>query len=99
MNNEERKMMVEEAAGIVSLTKGKVKIVKAMEIAGFSTPERKNMTLHQQVRRRSQKIDIKFETKGKSSIDSDSSLPSSVHLHSQGSSVSGLSSNNSQSTH
>ena len=46
MSNERLKAMVEQAAGIVSLTNGKVKITEAMKLAGFTTPDRKNMTIY-----------------------------------------------------
>jgi hypothetical protein len=47
----ELETMVKEAAGILAITHGKVKIVKAMEMAGFRSAERKNMKLYQRVRR------------------------------------------------
>ena len=57
-DNGELERMVELAAGIIVGSQNTVKIVKAMEIAGFSLEERRNMTVYQKVRRRSQKLCI-----------------------------------------
>jgi hypothetical protein len=43
------KRLVTEASGLLALTNGKVKIVQAMKLVGFTTPEAKNMKLYQQV--------------------------------------------------
>jgi hypothetical protein len=50
--------MVEMAAGIIVGSQSTVGIVKAMEIVGFSAEERRNMTIYQRVRQRSQKLCI-----------------------------------------
>ena len=47
---------IDHAGGIISAGKGKIQIVHAMKLVGFSTPERKNMTLYQRVRRRSHQM-------------------------------------------
>jgi len=47
---------IDHAGGIISAGKGKIKIIHAMKLVGFSTPERKNMTLYQRVRRRSHQM-------------------------------------------
>ena len=47
---------IDHAGGIISAGKGKIKIVHAMKLVGFSTPERKNMTLYQRARRRSHQM-------------------------------------------
>ena len=49
---------VKQASGIVAAAEGKVKIIDAMRLVGFSTPERKNMRVYQQVRRRSQRVEV-----------------------------------------
>jgi hypothetical protein len=52
------KRLVLEASGIVAAAHGKVKIIQAMTLVGFSTPERKNMRIYQQVRRKSTKVSV-----------------------------------------
>ena len=47
-----------QASGIVAAAEGKVKIVDAMKLVGFSTPERKTMRIYQQVRRKAQRVTI-----------------------------------------
>ena len=47
---------IDHAGGIIAAGKGKIKIVHAMKLVGFTTPERKNMTLYQKVRRRSHEM-------------------------------------------
>lgn len=72
------------AAGIVAGSEGTVKIVEAMRLAGFGTPERKTMRLCQQVRRRAAKMSIVDSSKqGKNP-------PLQVNLNSQSSNVSTL---------
>ena len=51
-----KEQLVQQAAGIVAAAQGKVKIVESMKIVGFTTPERKNMTTHQQVRRKARRL-------------------------------------------
>jgi len=41
---------IDHAGGITAAGKGKIKIVQAMKLVGFTTPERKNMALYQRVR-------------------------------------------------
>ena len=48
-----RKQLLAQAAGIVAASEGKVGITKAMELVGYSEEERKTMKFYQQVRRRS----------------------------------------------
>jgi hypothetical protein len=55
---ERQKSMVEVASGIIAAGRGSIKIVQGMTLAGFTTPERQNMKLYQQVRRRSMKLDV-----------------------------------------
>ena len=50
--------MVEEASGIIVGGKGKVKIIQAMALVGFTSEEQKSMKLYQQVRRHSSKLVI-----------------------------------------
>ena len=50
--------LVQEAAGVVAAANGKVKISAAMRLVGFSTPERRNMTTYQQVRRKAMKMSV-----------------------------------------
>ena len=45
------KRLVKEASGVLAATNGNVQIRAAMQFVGFTTPERHNMTLCQQVRR------------------------------------------------
>jgi hypothetical protein len=52
------KRLVHEASGILAAANGKVKIMQAMILVGFTTPECKNMTLYQQVRPRSSNIAV-----------------------------------------
>ena len=74
---------MKQAAGIVAASDGKVKIVDSMKLVGFSTPERRNMTTYQQVRRRASKL-IVVEVPKKP-------LPAQVNLSSSASHVSALS--------
>jgi hypothetical protein len=57
-DNEHIKGLVLQASGIVAAAHGKVKIMQAMILVGFTTPERQNMTLYQQVRRKATKVSI-----------------------------------------
>lgn len=56
--NDRQKRLVEEASGIIAAARGKVKITQAMGLVGFSTPERRDMKIYQQVRRRSMKVAV-----------------------------------------
>lgn len=86
---------VRVAAGVVAAAEGRMKIPEAMKLAGFSTPETKQPTIYQRVRRRSQRVVVE-ERKGASTTSS-SSLPSAVAVpaaaaaRSAGSSLSGSS--------
>jgi hypothetical protein len=59
--------LVQEASGILTAANGKVKIVQAMQLVGFTTPERKNMKVYQQVRRLAAKL-IVFNPTVKTSL-------------------------------
>ena len=50
--------LVVQAAGVVSASKNKVGISKAMELVGFKSEERKKMKWYQQVRRLSSKVAV-----------------------------------------
>ena len=77
------KELVRQAAAIVAASDGKVKIVDAMKLVGFATPERKNMRVYQQVRRRSTKLVV---------VEKGKKLPPVVvDLSSGNSAISGLS--------
>jgi hypothetical protein len=43
--------LVQEASGLLASTNGKVGIMQAMRLVGFTTPERNNMKVYQRVRR------------------------------------------------
>jgi len=49
---------INHASGIIAAGKGKIKIAQAMKLVGFTTPERKNITLYQKVRRLSHKMHV-----------------------------------------
>ena len=49
---------INHASGIIAAGKGKIKITQAMKLVGFTTPERKNITLYQKVRRLSHKMHV-----------------------------------------
>jgi len=51
---------VDHASGIIAAGKGKIKIVQAMKLVGFLSPERKDMKLYQRVRRRSHQMVVSF---------------------------------------
>ncbi len=55
---EEEDERITHASGIIAAGKGKIKITHAMQLVGFTTPERKNITLYQKVRRRSHKMQV-----------------------------------------
>jgi hypothetical protein len=76
------KKMVQQASGILTAANGKVKIVQAMELVGFTSDERRNMKLYQQVRRLSTKLVILNPTAKKT--------PSSAVTESQGSTISSI---------
>ena len=86
-----RQSLIEEASGIVAAANGKIKIVQAMKLVGFSTPERKNMTVYQQVRRRSLKVSVVEVRKG----NNGRSLPGAFSMPSVSSTVSGMTSSRS----
>ena len=50
--------LLEQASGIVAASQGKVGVAKAMELVGFSSGDRKNITLYQKVRRRAGKLSV-----------------------------------------
>lgn len=52
---ERQNKLVKQASGLIAIGDGKIKISQAMELVGFTTPERQSMKLYQQVRRRSLK--------------------------------------------
>jgi hypothetical protein len=56
--------LVKEASGVIAATNGKVQIRAAMALVGFSTPERLNMKLYQQVRRLAAKTLVVVAGKG-----------------------------------
>ena len=56
--NAEEDGRINHASGIIAAAKGKIKITEAMKLVGFSTPERKNITVYQRVRRRSQQLTV-----------------------------------------
>lgn len=56
--NAELAELVVQAAGVVSASRNKVGISKAMELVGFKEKERKLMKWHQQVRRLSLKVAV-----------------------------------------
>jgi len=56
----EKDERVDHASGIIAAGKGKIKIVQAMKLVGFSSPERKDMKLYQRVRRRSHQMVVSF---------------------------------------
>ena len=47
---------INHASGIIAAGKGTIKIIHAMKLVGFTTPERKNISVYQRVRRQSQKM-------------------------------------------
>jgi len=49
---------INHASGIIAAGKGTIKIVQAMKLVSFTTPERKNITVYQRVRRRSQQMHV-----------------------------------------
>lgn len=54
----EHQKMVEEAAGIFKASNGKIKLVDAMKLVGFSQEQTRVMRVYQQVRRKAQKLTI-----------------------------------------
>lgn len=57
-DNPEEDGRINHASGIIAAGKGKIKITQAMKLVGFTTPERKNITLYQKVRRGSHKMQV-----------------------------------------
>jgi hypothetical protein len=55
---ERQKSMVEVASGIIAAGRGSIKIVQGMTLSGFTTLERQNLKLYEQVRRRWMKLDV-----------------------------------------
>jgi hypothetical protein len=86
------KRLVQQASGILSAADGKVKVMQAMILVGFTTPERKNMKIYQQVRRKSEKI-VCVELKKKSSVVTVTEINGS---NSQASTISSITGENSQ---
>jgi len=56
--NTEEDGRINHASDIIAAAKGKIKITQAMKLVGFSTPERKNITVCQRARRRSQQLTV-----------------------------------------
>ena len=54
--------MLEQASGIVAASQGKVGVTKAMELVGFKSDQRKNMTFYQRVRRCAAKLSVVEKT-------------------------------------
>ena len=64
MDDSDIEAMVVEAAGIVAASNNKVKISHSMELVGFTTGERQNMTIYQWARRKAQKMSVIEVSKG-----------------------------------
>ena len=60
-SNTEMEELVQSAAGIVSVSKGKVGVRKAMELVGFSAEDRETMRLYMKVRRLVPKLKVSIE--------------------------------------
>jgi hypothetical protein len=85
MDDEDRlDRMVDEAAGIIAVANGKVKILQAMALVGFSPEETKNMMLYQKVRLKSSRVAMVELSKNKNGVEvvtvaTNSSLSSFLH--------------------
>jgi hypothetical protein len=64
-----QKRLVEIASDLIAAGRGQVKIGQAMTLAGFTSPERRNMKIYQQVRRRSAKVAVVEIPKGVPTVD------------------------------
>jgi hypothetical protein len=84
------KRLTQEASAILAAANGKIKIIDAMRIVGFTTPERKNMKLYQQVRRKQSKFRV-VELKNKKKTPSPTATAElTVVTNSQASTISSL---------